>query len=115
MSRNKEELRARLERERVKQKKEFESKYEDLIEKANRANKLYQENIVLKSRVEELEEQLRQNKEWTERLLEYMDMDEVEFKKLREEAKTWGEITESLGLMHSFAKRFGVLGGSFGV
>ncbi|MBO5388318.1 MAG: hypothetical protein J6A59_09290 [Lachnospiraceae bacterium] len=115
MSRDKENLRAKLERERVKQKKEFEAKYVDLIKKANRANKLYQENMELKAKVEDLEEQLRQHREWTERLLEYMDMDEAEFKKLREEAKTWGEITESLGLMHSFAKRFGVLGGSFGV
>lgn len=104
---NKKELRARLEKERIKQKKEFNSKNQELIEKAAKTDKLIIENEELKKNLANAEGELRELKEWIERLLEYMDMDKEEFKKLREEAESWSRVADSLEIMTSFSKKFG--------
>ena len=91
-----------FERERAKFRKEIR---ELERENASLSLTLIERNV----EIQEAEEEIRQLKNWVQRLLEYMDMPEEEMRKRIENERAKDKMLDTLGEFGQIFRRFGVL------
>ena len=60
-------------------------------------------------RIQEAEKEIRQLKDWVQRLLEYMDMPEEEMRKRIENERAKDEVLDALGEFGQIFRGFGIL------
>ena len=91
-----------FERERAKFRKEIR---ELERENASLSQLVAERNMQL----QEAEDEIRQLKDWIQRLLEYMDMPEEEMRKRIDNERVKDDILETLGEFGQIVRRFGIL------
>ncbi|OUO78194.1 hypothetical protein B5F53_11645 [Blautia sp. An249] len=91
-----------FERERAKFRKEIR---ELERENASLSLTLIERNV----EIQEAEEEIRQLKNWVQRLLEYMDMPEEEMRKRIENERAKDKMLDTLGEFGQIFRRFGIL------
>ena len=91
-----------FDRERAKFRKEIR---ELERENASLSLTLIERNV----EIQEAEEEIRQLKNWVQRLLEYMDMPEEEMRKRIENERAKDKMLDTLGEFGQIFRRFGIL------